>query len=170
MMRVMIDNETLALGPNAVIFEVGVVFWEGTFRHVMGFQLDIFEQIVRGREINAKTVEWWRGRERAPRLRALDQVEDMVEEISAAFLERKPAEVWANSPAFDLVQLSTLYEQFGHVVPWTHKQERDVRTITKFLDVELPEEEVRHQGIADCENQIRRVNYILNMLQHQSGD
>lgn len=167
MMRVMIDNETLALGPNAVIFEVGVVFWEGTFTHVMEFQLDILEQIIRGREINQKTLEWWRARKRSQRLRALDSVEDMLDEISAAFLERKPAEVWANSPAFDLVQLATLHEQFSRPLPWTHKQERDVRTVTKFLDVELPEEEVQHQGVADCENQIRRVNY---MLQHRSGD
>lgn len=171
MMRVMIDLETLGLNvpkPDCVVWQVGVTFWNEAGYNEFRFYPDVLSQIMRGRTVSQETVKWWMGQKNVPNymLKERTSVSQMLEDISFQFERFKPEEVWANGPAFDLMILQSLAGDFSEPLPWTHKMERDVRTLRKLFGTPADDvpRETMHDTLEDNRDQIHTVNSILGRM------
>lgn len=138
MKRIMIDVETLGLSVDSPIFEIGVVTFsqEDGIIETLHLHLDLMDVMFETGFVAEKgTLEWWRKqaykpngkRNRLPLKRSLKALTDFME-------SHKPHEVWANSPAFDLILLKEHYKAIGEKEPWEYRQERDYRTIRRLAE------------------------------------
>lgn len=141
----MIDLETLATTDDAVITQIGLVFFDiDGPRHDGSHEWIVNAQAQPQRAIDSDTMQWHLseagralqlGRSYSNESLALGlALEYLVEEIKLA----GPSYIWAKSPTFDLRILAHAMrgpERFMPAmdVPWKFHQERDVRTAFDFL-------------------------------------
>ncbi len=164
MKRIMIDIETLGTDRNAMILSVGaVVFCED------GILDEYYRNVVpqEKRKIDYDTVRWWITKTSQKARDALFHdwvsLDIVISGIRDLFREYEIAEVWANSPSFDL---EILFSEFHHHKPWKYYQERDFRTLRNLFDVEMPTtahnalDDARAQALVviDCLRRIREMN------------
>jgi hypothetical protein len=162
---VMIDTETLALTPDAVVLSIGAVAYtaeRGIFSRFEAFpNLDM--QIKAGRRIDADTLTWW-----------FKQSNEAREEVSSAtryavpgcardllswvqFVSSGPTYFMANGTDFDLPILTSLFE--GTQMPWDgrsgYKQKLCWRTLYNLYkaEIEFPTNATKHSALADAEAQ-----------------
>jgi len=154
-MDIMIDTETLGIGDDAVILSIGAVAFNPyaddlyTLPGAAGAAprtspgsartfhrgIDIFSQLMDGRNIEQGTVDWWRTQspEAMTSQMNLDRklLPDALTELFS-FIEVHASDndgVWAMPPAFDLGKIKHAAKVFGIIVPWSHRQEVDVRAL-----------------------------------------
>jgi hypothetical protein len=137
--HIMIDLETLATTPDAVILSIGAcrfnldtdeVFY-GTEDNSFYRAIDIDSQP--GRRISASTLEWWMAQSKA----AQGVFSESKTSLHTALLslsvwmwgrgERSPT-VWSNGADFDLPILTHAYDQAGIERPWAPYAGRCYRT------------------------------------------
>lgn len=176
---IMIDLETLGLGPTAVVWQVGMHTFDldtGSYKHSVWTEAFLPLQAVLdlGLDIDASTISWWMEQE--------DSAKEMfakanVKHEGAAELKRRiyaihdwirnfvetsdDVEIWAQGPQFDIVKIEYIFNLFGLKTPVPYKQVRDLRTLRSVADVDkvnpdyLPSEPlVAHRAIDDCRKQI----------------
>lgn len=138
-MDIMIDIETLGLGPRAAITQIGAVAFDPsldigqmmpTFRVNLGLQ----QQLRIGREIDESTLLWWMSPEQAAARRLVFDGQGLLPGMALSRLTRfvehnKAGKIWARGPQFDITTLTTLYGDYGMPVPWTYRVVRDSRTV-----------------------------------------
>lgn len=172
---IMIDTETLGLGPNAVI-------WQAAFMAVPlddpdtrlkfdSFAFPVDPQIKAGREVNGSTLGWLLKQEDKVRNDFTESIDgdtdtlvalvrSMIRKITHVMESTKgPVEIWARGPQFDIVKLETLFELCGESAPWSYDQIRDLRTYMKVNGVASEDVDssdiVPHVALEDCRFQIR---------------
>jgi len=162
----MIDIECLATGSDAVVTQIGMVAFniktmeaaEGTYVNLM-----IQEQLDAGRVITGKTLKWWLGE-----IELAGGVCTWVGRefsVTAAIQElqrytsqycSKGFNQWSHT--FDQQILSHLAYQFKHKLPWSYRQQRDIRTLTCLAGATKRKSDTVHQkthnALEDCEYQV----------------
>lgn len=137
MMRMMVDIETLDVGPSAAIWQIGWAFFDLTKIIESGIaEIDVISSISYGGTVSLDTVsftnkthtpESW---ERKDKIMTLYQgLNFLAEEIQS----HEPEEIWANSPSFDCVILRSAFSACGIEMPWKYGKERDVRTLRRLI-------------------------------------
>lgn len=172
--HIMIDIETMALTPDALVLSIGAMEFSLTAEcPVFGDDIllvpDFMEQVSACRRIDQGTQTWWAKQPaevsehwRTPSS-AWRRMTAVISDLQA-FVANADT-VWAKGPQFDLVILENLLASAGHKAPWAYNAARDVRTALyhcsaerrpgPFSDdvvVEMP-----HHPLSDCRVQIRQL-------------
>jgi hypothetical protein len=183
--HVMIDLETLGVGDDAAIIQIGAVrFWpdegeaglisspEGSFRSSIRIKPDDFSF---GR-IEEGTLTWWFEQSPDAQRRVLcdpERVDHVVafSDLAAWLAQGKTVALWANSPSFDirlLRQAFTRNDVDVDALP-RYSRERDFRTLRKVVGEALAVEEplrvgVAHDALDDAYHQAGHAIRILRRL------
>jgi len=173
---IMLDLETLDLGPRSAILQVGIIAFplddpETEERRIDQY-LPIQPQIALGRTVSFETVMWWMGQDDKARERFVDNKGNDMDELTALVrsVHRKSTEiiqsvgfdnveVWAKGPQFDVVNLETMFVDCGLDVPWKYNTVMDLRTLMNLAGCHTENVDssgiVPHVAISDCQFQIR---------------
>lgn len=155
-MEIMIDIETLAVTPDALVLSIGAVEFSvqggvgDTFYAVLGMD----EQATR--RIDPGTLQWWMRQGPDAQEVLLAPSESVAAGLArlTAFVVRHASlndGVWANGPDFDLVILQSLYRDYHMRTPWTHKQHRCYRTLRALAPtVSIADNMVLHNALSDA--------------------
>lgn len=162
----MIDLETLGTSSDAVILQIGWVFFDRdnasrTF-FSRGWYPDINEQVNMGFQIDIRTMEWWmqqnseeyRVQQQANRLPVDQVVAEMIDIWNSA--GREYTNVWAKGTHFDLPILRKILPE-----PWHFRNIHDLRTLKlagemRRIDVTQTNDRP-HDAVHDAEAQAMEV-------------
>jgi len=175
--HIMIDLETLGVGHNVPILEIGLTMFHLPANGLPPLHLnmaskqidvDIMDVMFRtGFCPQPDTLAWWRQQSYDPS-QTVDRVSlsDALSETVRVFREFEPEFVWANSPSFDLVILSQHFDAVRIPKPWNFRQELDWRTL-KWLAKQhgfvLPDGGPNHRAVDDSD---RQTEILKEMLRH----
>ena len=154
--HLMLDMETMAVSPNAVVLSLGAVHFNpygNGYGDKLYFKINLDDQDALGREIDPKTLEWW-GRQdpaimeeafseegRIPLVDAMDQFHKFAWGCSA---------FWSHGATFDLVIIENIYRQLGKNLPWQYWQLRDTRSIFDLgFNPDMPQGS-KHDALQDA--------------------
>jgi hypothetical protein len=154
------DIETLDTAETAVIYQVGIVAFNGTeILEKTEMNLCIDEQLALGRTVDADTllfhcnnIEGLRNSLKSSN-RCIEHVYLKLKEVIA---EYDVTNVWSKGN-FDFNLLKHLFQSKNLKAPWTFWQERELRTLMKECNVEKSKI-VAHTGLQDCIDQINQLN------------
>jgi hypothetical protein len=172
----MLDIESLDLGPRSVILQVGAIAYPlddpETEQRRIDQYLPVQPQIALGRTFSWSTMRWWMGQDDKARSRFVDNDGNDMDELTAivrsihkkiadviAGVGRQNIEVWAKGPQFDIVNLETLFADCGLTTPWLYDSVMDLRTLMRLADVHTENVDksgiVEHVAVSDAQFQIR---------------
>jgi len=175
---IMLDNETLDLGPRSAMLQVGIIAFplddpETEERRIDQY-LPIQPQIALGRTFSFETMLWWMGQDDKARQRFIDNRGNDMDELTALVrsvhrklteliesVGKQNVEIWAKGPQFDVVNLETLFVDCGLEAPWSYDSVMDLRTLMRLAGVSSRGDDVDksgivpHVAISDCQFQIR---------------
>ena len=127
-MDIMLDIETLATSPDAVVLTFGAIKFDPFNPSIqmsdgIYFRLDVDEQIDLGRRVDQGTVAWWGTQSAEVREEALGEtdrasLEDFTKALNKFVVGA--TRIWAQGPVFDIVILENLYRQIGKPAPWQY--------------------------------------------------
>lgn len=186
---IVIDLETLGQGNNAPILSIGsvAVTSAGTASAAIAGEfynrVDLESAIARGAVPDSETIEWWW--QQSPEARAeIDGSRDR-DDIRAALVlfsnwllqqsEPQPDQdgcladverrIWGNSPSFDCVILGNAYRIGGNLVPWHHREERDLRTLLDLYPAARPRHfsGIRHHALHDARHEAHQLIQALSV-------
>lgn len=177
---VSLDIETLSLKPNAVVLSIGACTVDKDFH---GYLLQE-PQIFKRRDVDPETVEWHRNdhltlftaQTTQCSLRGLSPavvLESLYAWFAALQLQHcgNEIQIWMNSPSFDGVILQNLANDFATPLPWTFRQERDLRTLKKLALVLEPDlmdaiqpNNNAHDALADAQHQLKIISHCKTIL------
>jgi hypothetical protein len=133
--HLMVDLETMAVTPRAVVLTLGAVHFNpygNGYGDKLYLRFDLDDQDKLNREIDPNTLDWWAKQDpkvmeeafspddRVPLKDAMDQFHKFAWGCDA---------FWAHGSLFDIAILEDLYRQIEKPVPWQYWQIRDTRTI-----------------------------------------
>ena len=119
----MVDMETLAVSPNAVVLSLGAAHFDpfGTgVEETIYFKINLDDQDKLGREIDPNTVEWWSKQDPAIMEEAFSEHDRIpLEEAMSQFHKFAWGcdAFWSHGATFDLVILESLYRQVKRPLP-----------------------------------------------------
>ena len=158
--HLMVDMETLAVSPNAVVLSLGAAHFDpfGTgVEETIYFKINLDDQDVLGREIDPNTVEWWGKQDPAIMEEAFSEHDRIpLEEAMSRFHKFAWGcdAFWSHGATFDLVILESLYRQVKRPLPWNYWQLRDTRTLFDLgFDPAMPKES-KHDALQDALRQV----------------
>lgn len=176
----MIDIETLALSPRAMILSVGIVAVNrnssGTYA-VNGFAYwvaNIAKNDPGKYEIDPQTVLWWLRQSDVARADfnrlATIHIRDVLICLNE-FIQLTPnhedALIWAKPPKFDLAILEHAYQTEGIDCPWSYKQLRCLRTAIDMFDPDdtlaPPDHGTHHNALDNAKYQAEYLAKLLNV-------
>lgn len=171
----MLDIETLGIGPNAAFFEIGYSTFDPLdpdSTYSMGsIEFDLLDVILEGGEVDKSAIDWWRTQ---PKPKLTDQVPVRIglQTLSMFIKQANVRYVWANSPMFDCRILESMYLRLGMEIPWTYKQLMDHRTarnILKMAGIDGPVmQETTHRGDQDSMDQAVWLSAALSELMERA--
>jgi hypothetical protein len=118
--HLMIDMETMAVSPNAVVLSLGAVHFNpygNGYGDKLYFRISIDDQDTLGREVDPNTIEWWGKQDpeimeeafspdnRIPLVDAMDQFHKFAWGCDC---------FWSHGATFDLVIIENIYRQLGN--------------------------------------------------------
>ena len=171
---IMIDIESLALAPKAVITQLAFVAFDlddpDTVIRFDEEYLPLDPQIVLSRVISGDTLIWWMGQDEQARKRfeankgndfqeLVALVQSWSRKLEQATDGATKVEVYAQGPQFDLVAIESLMADLGLETPWHYRQVRDLRTLAAEAGmtsdtVQMAPGLVPHHALSDCRHQI----------------
>lgn|SRR5690606_19894701 len=166
---IMIDIETLDTRPTAIIMTMAAVCFTPGYSIDKGpeFYEKVYipeQELLRGRTRCPETEKWWN-----------DQTHSAINESFsgqvalecalfnlASFIkcnsDPENVRIWAKSPQFDLVIIKNAFEQFRISVPWSFRNERDVRTyIMGSMKAKILGNDNPHHALHDAHRQIEQL-------------
>jgi len=166
----MIDLETLATGPNAVVLTLGAVKfnpWGQGYSDKIYFRIDLDDQDALGREVDPNTLDWWSKQDPAIMEEAFHP-DDRIPLKEAVDRFHKFAwgcdQFWSHGATFDLVIMENLYKQLEKPLPWNFWQLRCTRTIFDLgWDPDMPKNS-KHNALEDAIRQSVGVQNIYRKL------
>ena len=169
-MDIMLDIETLATSPDAVVLTFGAIKFDpfDTSKEMSDgiyFRLDVDEQIDLGRRVDQGTVAWWGTQSAEVREEALGEtdrasLDDFTKALNKFVVGA--TRIWAQGPVFDIVILENLYRQIGKPAPWQYYSIRDSRTLLKALGDDRKGGALLHNALADAVSQAEAVQSAVN--------
>lgn len=173
----MLDMETLATTPDAVILTVGAIRFDphtiSPSHADLYLRINVDEQLALGRQVNNDTIDWWGKQDPLVRDEALSDDNRVSLDHFTSQLNKFLVgvdNIWAQGPVFDIVMLENLYRQLGKPVPWNYWQIRDSRTL--FGTHGDPREKGRtghHNALDDCKYQALGVQQIFTRYNIEKG-
>jgi hypothetical protein len=169
MTDLMIDFETLATNPNAVVLSLGACFFnietgEIGNKFYMCFETD--DQKKRGRRVDDATLAWWSRQSNAAKKVFTDKkhpVEMVLNEFVKFCLDESKMSLinpWGNGATFDISIIESLFEMYQIKCPWLYYNVMDLRTYRRFeaKNKKVPKlEGVNHHALDDAINQAQFV-------------
>lgn len=175
----MVDIESLALGPRPVITQLAMLAYEleqdelMEDRYSQYLPIDPQQQIIPPRRIQASTIAWWmKQSDEAREAFELSTGTDFEELVAAmrgfvAAFNRltkngtRNYEITSKHPQFDIVAVETLLTELGLEVPWDHRRVTDlatdlIRAGIKGSDVPKPAGTIPHVAYWDVRWQIEQ--------------
>lgn len=146
-MIVMIDVESLDLGPRPVITQIAMLGYDLQEdellddRHVQYYPIEPQQRIIPARTISASTIVWWMNQSDEARERFKYSTETEFEDLASRLRNlitvfnqltdygKTNYEVVAKGPQFDIVAIETLLVECGLSVPWNYQRVVDLRTM-----------------------------------------
>ena len=171
-MDAMIDIETLATPPDAVILTIGALKFDPKTNaegDSIYHRLDVDSQIKMGRRVDDDTVAWWGKQELQVREEALGTTNrerlDVVFDSISRFMVGVD-NIWAQGPVFDIALMENMLRQLERPVPWQFWQIRDSRTLFKLVneDPRPKNFEGAHNALTDCYYQAKAVQKVFRLL------
>ena len=169
-MDIMLDIETLATSPDAVVLTFGAIKFDPFNPSIqmsagIYFRINVDEQIDLGRRVDQGTVAWWGTQSAEVREEALGEtdrasLEDFTKALNKFVVGA--ARIWAQGPVFDIVILENLYRQIGKPAPWQYYSIRDSRTLLKALGDDRKGGALLHNALADAVSQAEAVQSAVN--------
>lgn len=149
--HVMLDIETLSTTANAVVLSIGAASDNNDQFYA---RLNIADQLERGRNISADTLNWWYKQNDEARGQVFGDHEDRIGtreglELFAKFLKTMGdrVRVWGNGADFDNAIVANLYQMYELPLPWQYRDNRCFRTLK---NISAPNQEisppVKHTG------------------------
>lgn len=181
--HIVIDLETLDTSPSAVVTSIGVAIGsKGAFTSWQ-VNLEITSQLLNGRTVSQSTLAWWKEQQKYTQQLMLENQLQTPQALSNLVIELEGLQVklgesniavWGNSPSFDLVILSSLFEQYRSSVPWKYWQERDLRTYGAMVGVSFNEwkQQQENSFVAHCakEDAMAELKYLFTYLPSSAGE
>lgn len=168
--HLMVDMETLAVTPNAVVLSLGAVHFDPHqtgYTDSIYFKIDLDDQDKLNREIDPNTIDWWAKQDpkimeeafspenRIPLIDAMNQFHKFAWGCQA---------FWSHGATFDLVIIESIYKQLNKTLPWNYWQLRDTRTLFDLgWDPEMPKGN-KHDALQDAIRQSVGVQNIYRKL------
>lgn len=168
--HLMVDLETMAVSPRAVVLSLGAVHFNpygNGYGDKLYMRISIDDQDKLQREIDPNTLDWWAKQDpkimeeafspddRVPLEEAIDRFHKFAWGCDA---------FWSHGSVFDIVILEDLYKQVGKPVPWQYWQIRDTRTLFDLgRDPDMPKGGL-HDALQDAIRQSVGVQTIYNKL------
>jgi hypothetical protein len=154
--HLMVDLETMAVTPRAVVLTLGAVHFNpygNGYGDKLYLRFDLDDQDKLNREIDPNTLDWWAKQDpkvmeeafspddRVPLKDAMDQFHKFAWGCDA---------FWAHGSLFDIAILEDLYRQIEKPVPWQYWQIRDTRTMFDLgWDPDMPQAS-KHDALQDA--------------------
>jgi hypothetical protein len=168
--HLMVDLETMAVTPSAVVLSLGAVQFNpygNGYSETLYMRIDIDDQDRLNREIDPNTLDWWAKQDpkvmeeafnpndRVPLIEAVDRFHKFAWGCDA---------FWAHGSVFDITILENLYKQVEKPVPWQYWQIRDTRTLFDLgWDPDMPKGGL-HDALQDAIRQSVGVQNIYSKL------
>jgi len=168
--HLMVDLETLATAPNAVILTLGAVTFDPASNKIFDklyHRVDIDSCDRLGMIVEESTIEWWSKQSSDVKNEAFAEdnrlpVEEVIEKFHK-FAWNCDA-FWSHGSIFDLNILDTYYRKLNKAPPWNFWQIRDTRTLFDLgYDPEMPKEGL-HNALEDANRQAIGVQTIYRKL------
>jgi len=169
-MDIMLDIETLATSPDAVVLTFGAIKFDPfdsskPMDQGLYMRVNVDEQIALGRRVDEGTVDWWGTQSAEVREEALGEtdrvsIEDFTKALNKFVVGA--TRIWAQGPVFDIVILENLYRQIGKPAPWQYYAIRDSRTLLKALGDDRKGGALLHNALADAVSQAGAVQSAVN--------
>jgi len=184
--NLMIDIETLSTRPDAAILSIGAVFFDPESEK-LGAEFSAHIRMKDGAKyghISPETVRWWMQQSEAARADAIkgDEhclIESLIhlEKWIIANCNQHNVKVWAKSPSFDLVILTSAFARFDILPPWEYYNERDVRTALALKSNNeqsgstnsFRENKLQHSALEDAKFQALQIISLLSPEQIKTG-
>ncbi len=185
-MDIMLDIESFSLAPNAMVLSIGAVAFNiatGEVRRELYVKLNCHAQIRCKRDMSVDTVRWWIRQAQENPGAATEILSDdgavgcahALHLLDKLFADTAADDggldnVWANGPQFDIVALSTLYDDLGLIAPWKYNQVRDFRTVRWLIKhlglewVEPPAQHTAHHALHDAQWQATALANMLHAI------
>jgi len=166
----MVDLETMAVSPNAVILTLGAVHFNpygNGYSDKLYLKFSIDDQDALGREVDENTLSWWAKQDKAIMEEAFSP-DDRVPVADAIDRFHKFAwgcdTFWSHGSIFDIVIIENLYKQLNRTPPWSFWQIRDTRTLFDLgWDPDMPQGG-KHDALQDAIRQAAGVQNIYTKL------
>lgn len=166
----MLDLESLATGPDAVVLTLGAIKFDPfdadrEINQALYVRVDVDEQLALGRRYNDETLSWWNTQPEDVREEALGEsdrisLDDFTRQLNKFIVGAD--RIWAQGPVFDIAMLENLYRQIGKPAPWDFYRIRDCRTLLKALgDTRPPGRDQLHHALADCVYQAQAIQHVV---------
>ncbi len=169
MSHVMIDLETMGVGPRPAILSIGAVMFDPTSRSLGPDRfyvcVDLTSCLLNGLEVEPDTVKWWREQsDEAKAALTSDRRQPLGEALWMldGWLRLTEAEyIWTNGPMSDHLWLESAYRAVG-MKPLMERKNgyrapRDYRTIVEAAELvadfdrtTIPRPTVAHDALADA--------------------
>lgn len=164
MNHVMIDTETLATTPDAVIMSLGAVRFDletGEIDEANAFyaSISIQSNLDIGRRISQDTLNWWLKQD--PQAQAVFHEKKMSLGDALVDFETwmngKEHKMWSNGADFDLPLVSSAYEALGMKAPWKFWDQKCFRTFKELpgAGVVRKPAATAHHALIDAVDQAR---------------
>ena len=166
----MVDLETLAVTPRAVVLSLGAVHfdpWANGVKDKLYFKISIDDQDALGREVDSNTLDWWAKQDplimeeafspddRIPLVEAMDRFHKFAWGCDA---------FWSHGATFDLAIIEDIYRQLKKPFPWNYWQLRDTRTLFDLgADPDMPQGS-KHDALQDAIRQAIGVQNVYAQL------
>jgi len=130
--EVMLDLETMGIGPNAAIVSIGAVLFDsdGIVK-----QFSLSNTLASGMEAgvaDAATILWWLTQSEEAKRESLSGASHLVDSLvafSQLLSQYEVTAVWGNGASFDNVILASAYRAAGVLLPWPFYLDRCFRTL-----------------------------------------
>lgn len=172
---VMMDIESLDIGPRSIVSQVGAVFsLADDPETIIGEELlylPIQPQINLKRTLSASTLVWWMKQSDVARAEFEQNTGEDFEELPSLlrrlnrkfdqFVAGRPYEIYARGPQFDIVNIESLMSDVTIAPAWKYDRVRDLRTVMAMAGLstkDIPRDVTRHpehMAVADCHYQLQ---------------
>lgn len=172
--HLMVDLETMAVTPRAVVLTLGAVIFDpygDGYSNSLYLKFDLDDQDKLSREIDPNTLDWW-AKQDPKIMEEAFSAEGRISVVEAMEQFHKFAwgcdAFWSHGAPFDLVIIDDLCRQLKRSPPWNFWQLRDTRTLFDLgYDPAMPKES-KHDALQDAIRQAVGVQNIYAKLNVKS--
>lgn len=173
---VMLDLETLDTGPDAVVYEVGLVSFDlltlPTYDTKDQELWLLHTRDQANRSVSYDTIQWMkktkgRAEDFLDALATGYHLEDWADQFCELPVWKGNPLVWAQGTDFDFPKLEGMLKEAGRQPPWRYNHKMDLRTLgrmARHLGFSMEREKVPHSALEDCLLQVKTLAHILHFL------